>query len=478
MTTAAPFLEIRGLCKDYAVRVLDEVDFDLYRGEIHALLGANGAGKSTLSRIIAGLLPASAGTMRLHNRVYAPRQKQEAEAAGVEIVQQELNLVPTLTIAENLFFTRLPQRWGRIRQTELRQRAAVALQRVGLGSLPPDRLVEELGVGHQQLVEIATALDRDCRVLILDEPTAALSGAETETLFTWLDRLRQQGVAILYISHRLDEVARLADRITVLRDGRRIDSRTAEHLDSEAMIRLMTGESSEASAASFRSFATPDPIFQVHGLCRADRVQDVSFSLHAGERLGIAGLVGSGRTEFLRTLFGADRADTGMLRWGTDRPRAPYRHPAAAVRDGLAMVTEDRKQNGLLLSQSIRVNGSLVSLGRMFTRHRVIDRRAEQEAVQDLRERLAIHCQSIEQAVETLSGGNQQKVAVGKWLLGYARVLLFDEPTRGIDIGARRRLYRLFETLAEAGKGIVIVSSDMEELEETCDRIADEIHRV
>ncbi len=467
-------LAVRGLTKRYnTVTVLDRVSFDLRAGEIHALLGANGAGKSTLCRIIAGLVPPSAGEMTVLAQSYLPLNKQAAEAAGVQIVQQELNLIPTLSVAENVMLSRMPSRAGVIRRRELHARTRRALDRFGLEDVATETLVAALGVGRQQMIEIAAALDCDCRILILDEPTAALSSAETKRLFEWLDKLREQQVGIIYISHRLDELARLADRVTVLRDGQHVCTKPATGLSADVMVDLMTGErEGSATGHQHQSCATDRIALRVEGITSGTALQDVSFEVHAGERLGIAGLIGSGRTELLRAIYGADIADRGSVVVGESEQRQQFRHPSRAVAAGLAMVTEDRKQNGLLLEQSIRVNTTLCALRRRFSTRGLIRRRAEQKSTEEMCRNMETTCTSIEQTAATLSGGNQQKVAVAKWLVRDAEVFLFDEPTRGIDVAARRRIYRLFDALAGDGKALVIVSSDLDELFETCDRIA------
>ncbi|WP_153558348.1 sugar ABC transporter ATP-binding protein [Roseimaritima sediminicola] len=466
MTT---LLAVNGITKRFgAVTVLDGVSLDVRPGEIHALLGANGAGKSTLCRIISGLLASDEGSMRLAERAYAPRSKQAAERAGVQIVQQELNQVRTLTVAENIYLTRLPNVCGVVRPRRLAQQARRVLDHFGLNDVDTDTVMGTLGVGRQQMVEIATALDRQCRLLILDEPTAALSGGETQRLFQRLRTMRDQGIGIIYISHRLDEVAQLSDRITVLRDGQAVCTRPTSSLSTDQMVDLMAGAASGQQHA-FRSFATDQTMLRVENLS-AGMVRDVSFSVRRGERLGIAGLVGSGRTELLRAVFGADPAQGGTVQIGAGRPRL-FSQPSQAVAAGLAMVTEDRKHSGLLLRQSIRSNTTINSLGRRFASFGIIRRQRESQAAQTMAAQLDTKCNHIEQMVGTLSGGNQQKVAISKWLVRDAEVFFFDEPTRGIDVAARRRIYRLIESLAEAGKAVVIVSSDLDELLETSDRI-------
>lgn len=472
-----PLLQTRGLTKRYGdVTVLRDVSIEVRSGEIQALLGANGAGKSTLCKIISGLVPATSGSMLLTGNDHRPHTKQHAEAAGVQIVQQELNLIGTLSVAENLFLTRLPQCNGVLRYQQLHEQSREVLDRFGLTDVPTHTRVESLGVGHQQMVEIATALARHCRLLILDEPTAALSGRESEQLFGHLRRLRDQGVGILYISHRLDEVAALADRVTILRDGQFVVTRAADTLNTDEMVDLMSGESLSNVASSHTSHRREEMAMSVRSL-HCGRVRDVSFDIRRGERLGITGLVGSGRTELLRAIFGADVATSGEVTLGGESARRIARNPrfcspSEAVASGLAMVTEDRKQNGLLLTQSITINSTLSSLKERFSRFGLLSGLSERRATQYWIDELETRCESIDQSVATLSGGNQQKVAVAKWLIRDASVFLFDEPTRGIDVAARRRIYRLLESLAVDGKASVIVSSDLEELIEICDAIA------
>lgn len=476
IASGSTLLELVGVTKRYGeTTVLSDCRLDVRAGEIHALLGGNGAGKSTLVRIIAGLVNPTAGQMTLAGEPFAPADKRQAETAGVQIVQQEFNLIPTLSVAENLQLAHMPSRCGVINRNELHRRAQTALERLELHAISPAAIVASLGVGQQQMIEIAAALDRQCQLLILDEPTAALSAAEVEALFPWLEKLRAKGVGIIYISHRLDEVSRLADRISVLRDGKYFGTYETARLSTDEMVELMTGDvhvsAPQITADEDRPAIPSQPALRVVGLS-GGIVRDVSFNVDRGERFGIAGLVGAGRTELLRLIFGADVASAGHLLLGDDSTPRRFRHPGEAVAAGLAMVTEDRKKNGLLLSQSIRVNSTLASLRKRFSRWGVVRPQAEAESAEAFRVSLETRCTSIQQHAGTLSGGNQQKVIIARWLTTEADVYLLDEPTRGIDVPARRRIYRLIDTLAADGKGIVIVSSDLEELFETCDRIA------
>ncbi len=458
--------------------VLRDGSLEVCAGEVHALLGGNGAGKSTLVRIIAGLVPASSGEMFVSGKLHHPKSKRDAEALGIEIVQQEFNLISTLTVAENLLLARLPAVGGFIRQRELHKRAREALDRLELKDIATNALIESLGVGQQQMVEIAAALNRKCRLLILDEPTAALSSAESDSLFQWLDKLKQEGVGIIYISHRLDEVSQISDRISFLRDGQMIGTYPTAELTTDEMVELMTGDHPHVpyESAPGRLVPAETQTREVNCALRVERlsggiVENVSFEVHQGECLGIAGLVGSGRTELLRLIFGADIASDGRVFVGNDSPRR-FRHPHQAVEAGIAMVTEDRQKNGLLLSQSILVNTTLASLSDRFSELGLIRFREEQDTTDRHCKSLGIRCTDRYQKAGTLSGGNQQKVVVARWLETNASVFLFDEPTRGIDVSARRRIYKLIDTLAAEGKAVVIVSSDLEELMETCGRIA------
>jgi ribose transport system ATP-binding protein len=474
LPAAGPILEVQGLGKSYAEPVLAGVSLSLFAGEVLALTGENGAGKSTLSKIVCGLVQPSEGRMAFLGAPYAPRSRTDAERRGVRMVMQELNLLPTLTIAENLFLSHLPSAGGWIRRGRLRAMAREAMARIGLGDLDPDLPVERLGIGHQQMVEIARNLIGDCRLLVLDEPTAMLTSREVELLFAQIDRLKREGVAVVYISHRLEELHRVADRVAVLRDGRlvSVDPMAGQRVDD--IVRRMVGRE-VAEALHLAPRAVGAPLLRAAGLSRRDgKVRDVSFEVRAGEILGFAGLIGSGRTEVMRLLFGADRPSAGAVELaGGDAALAPAAidSPAAAVARGMALITEDRKGQGLLLPQPLEVN---VALGNMEKVSRLgwLDAGRERALAAGHVARLNLRCHGTAQPVAELSGGNQQKVVIARWLERDARVLLFDEPTRGIDVGARFEIYHLLDALARRGKAVAMVSSDLRELLLVCDRIA------
>ena len=464
----APLLQVSGLHKSYSVPVLSDFSFELLAGEVHALVGSNGAGKSTFARILCGLTPSDGGQIVFQGRAYSPRSKREAEHAGIIMVMQELNVIGTLSVAENIFLSRLPHRAGFVRFGTLHKMAAEALARVGLKDLDPATPASHLGVGQQQLVEIAGALAQNCRLLILDEPTAALTDPEIDRLFENIRRLQAERVGIIYVSHRMDEIRRIATRTTVLRDGRRVATHQAAEVTPAQLVREMVGHDlPERKAAAER--AQGQTALQVRGLCAGARVREVSFEVRRGEILGLAGLIGSGRTETLRAIFGADPKDKGEV-WLDDAP-VEIRNPADAVRAGIGMVPEDRKQDGLLLAQPIRVNTTLATLGRHVHRGGWLNFHAETKTTDALCDRLGVRCGSTEQVVAQLSGGNQQKVVIGRWLARNCRVLLFDEPTRGIDVAAKDVIYQLLRDLATEGKAVVMVSSELTELMALCDRI-------
>jgi ribose transport system ATP-binding protein len=463
-------LEVQGIHKSYAAPVLIDVNFQLRPGEVHALMGANGAGKSTLARIICGLTHGDRGSMWLRGRPYQPHTKALAEREGVHIVQQELNLIPNLTVAENLYLNRLPSWAGCVRYGHLNDLAEQALAHVGLDDIDPRIPVAQLGVGQQQLVEIAAALSRQCHVLILDEPTAALTDPQIDLLFKHIRHLQQSGVGILYISHRMEEIRQITDRTTVMRDGRIVATESSADLQLDEVVRLMVGRDVEHEARH-RERKIGDVALRVRELTRGESVREVSFEVRRGEIFGIAGLVGSGRTELLRAMFGADAAESGWVQILPHGKPCRFRQPRDAVAAGLAMIPEDRKQHGLMLPLSVSLNVTLGKLAEMFRPLGWIRRVSEQDAASRYNQLVNTHYDSLDQPVEQLSGGNQQKVVMARWLMRDAKVMLFDEPTRGIDVGAKATVYHLLGELADQHKALVVVSSDLDELLAICDRI-------
>jgi len=466
-----PFLETKALAKSYASPVLSDVDFDLCAGEVHALVGENGAGKSTLCHILTGLRQPDSGEMFLDGAPYRPTSKRAAEQAGIRIVLQELSVIDNLTVAENLFLNRLPNRLGWVRGRRLGNEARNALARVGLGGLDPATPARRLGIGQKQLVEIAAGLSQRCRILILDEPTAALTGADAANLFSQIRKLQAAGVAIIFITHHLEEVQEIADRVSVLRDGKMVGVRNRGEYTIEDLIRSMVGRELGEAVERDRMGGSAGVAFRVEGLRAPPVVRDVTFEVKRGEILGFAGLMGSGRTETMRAIFGADPRATG--RFYIDGAEVRIDKPADAVELGMGFLTEDRKSQGLLLPKPIRMNISLARLiGEISGFAGWLNRSKEMEVTDKWINKLTIRCSSGEQRAVNLSGGNQQKVVLARWLYRECRILICDEPTRGIDVGAKFEIYRLLGELAAAGTAVIVVSSDLKELLGLCDRIA------
>lgn len=497
-----PLLAIQAVGKDYTATVLDGVNVELFAGEVLALTGENGAGKSTLSKILCGLEQPTRGGMQLAGQAYDPTSRRDAERHGVRMVMQELGLVPTLTVAENLLMGRLPHRLGWLQRDVLHAAARAQLAKIGLDNIDPATPVSQLGIGQQQMVEIARNLQDDTRILVLDEPTAMLTPRETNYLFEQIAHLTARGVAIIYVSHRLEELRRIADRVAVLRDGRLVDVRPMAGMSEDDLVQRMVGR--VVSDLDHRPRRPIGPVvMSADKLGRGTAVQDVSLELRAGEIFGIAGLVGSGRTELVRLLFGADRADRGSVTLhpefeqkqplAIDRQAPPaiqnianqksaasqaaphtiprgFASPLQAIAAGVGLVTEDRKSQGLLLSQPIRINATLSDLSAV-SRGGWLQRGLESRLVQGFIRTLRVRCHGPEQPVGQLSGGNQQKVVFARWLHREGRVLLLDEPTRGVDVGARAELYGELDRMAAEGRALLMVSSDLRELMAMADRI-------
>ncbi len=461
-----PILRLTGIEKSFpGVRALRRANIDVRAGEIHALVGENGAGKSTLLKIITGAHAADAGDIEIDGAPARIASPKEAFAAGIAAIYQEFNLVPAMSVRENLFLGREAGRFGCPDARAERRRAVELLERLG-ASIDPEERIDRLDVARRQLVEIARALIADARLLIMDEPTAALSPREVDGLFRLLDGLRSRGHGILFVSHRLSEISRIADRITIMRDGDTLGTWRAADLSESEMITRMVGRPLGHGFPP-RGDAPAEEILRVEDL-RGGRVAGASFNLRRGEVIGIAGLVGAGRTELARLLFGADPREGGTIR--VEGRAVAMRSPAEAIRLGICLLTEDRKGQGLVLGLSARENFSLPSLPR-FARAGWIRQREETEAFLRYVESLKIRISGPEQPAGYLSGGNQQKLLVARWLASDSRILIFDEPTRGIDVGAKHEMYRLIRDLARRGKAIVMISSELPEVLGLSDRI-------
>ncbi|MFH1926596.1 MAG: ATP-binding cassette domain-containing protein [Chloroflexota bacterium] len=461
-------LELRGISKSFpGVQAVDNLSVEFHRGEVHALVGENGAGKSTLMKIIAGAYQPDAGEMVLRGQKVQFRSPHDAQVLGISIVYQEFGLIPDMTVAENIFLGREPKtRWGLLDRVGMEQRAIELLERLDT-TLDVRLSVSYLSVAQQQLVEIAKALSFDASLIIMDEPSAALTGAELERLFEIIESLKQSNVTIIYVSHRLEEVYSIADRVTVLRDGKWINTLPIEDTDRDGLVRMMVGRTLKETFPG-GSGGGDEEALRVEGLCRKGVLRDISFVLHRGEILGIAGLVGSGRTELARAIFAADARDGGDVFVGGRK--VDFRSPSDAMRAGIGFLTEDRKAEGLALGLSVRHNIALPSLDRRSLLGFVRDAE-ERRAVQASIDELEIRATSMGQEVRFLSGGNQQKVALAKWLNTEPQIIIFDEPTRGIDVGVKAEIYRLMREMGDDGKAILMISSELPEVLGMSDRI-------
>jgi ribose transport system ATP-binding protein len=466
-----PLLEIRGASKSFpGVLALDDVSLELRRGEVLALVGENGAGKSTLMKLLSGIYQPDAGEFLVDGEVVVPTSPKHAQELGIAIIHQEFNLMPDLTIAQNIFIGREQRRAGVfLSDRELNRRTSELFERLGL-ALHPTEKVGGLTVARQQMVEIAKALSYNARVLIMDEPTAALNDAEVETLFGLIRRFTKPDTGVIYISHRMHELAQISDRITVLRDGRYVDTVETASTDPTKVIALMVGRRIAGEERPESTAVKNVPVLEVEGLSTKGLLRDVSFEVRAGEILGFAGLMGAGRTEVARAIVGADRRESGTIK--VHGVSVSISNPAEAARHGIGYLSEDRKQYGVLLERNVRENIVLSSIkdyvGALgFVRDRKIEQTGR-EYVNKLR----IKTPSTAQLVRNLSGGNQQKVVVAKWLARDCDVLIFDEPTRGIDVGAKEEIYGILTELAAQGKAIIMISSELPEVLRMSHRIA------
>ncbi|MBO0869869.1 MAG: sugar ABC transporter ATP-binding protein [Micromonosporaceae bacterium] len=468
--TGTPTVAMRDIRKSFdGVPVLRGVDFEVRAGEVHALVGGNGAGKSTLMKILLGVYTRDAGEILIGGEAVRLASRKDAKAAGIGMVFQEFSLVPTLSVAQNVFLNAEVSRWGLISDRESRRRAREVFASMGV-EIDVDAVVGELSTAYWQLTEIAKALARNARILVMDEPTASLARHEVGALFDLLDRLRDQGMSIVYISHRMEEVYRIADRITVLRDGARLFTRSLAQVTPAQVVEGIVGRRADGGADPQRRAPAGDAavLLEAVDLRAGDRVNGVSFQLREGEILGVAGLMGSGRTELARCLFGIDRLDSGQLRL-RGRP-VRIGNPRAAQRAGIALIPEDRREQGLILDQSVNDNLLLPLLGQL--RHGpLLDLAAGRRLARDLIDRFGIRVAAPDQPVRRLSGGNQQKVVIARWLGTQPKVLILDEPTVGVDVGTKAEIIAITRRLADTGCGVIVISSEFAELLAVSDRV-------
>lgn len=445
------------------------VKLEVARGEVHALMGENGAGKSTLMKILSGIIEKDDGTIRLNGALADLRSPKQALDLGISMIHQELNPVRAMTVSENIFLGKEPcYRFSGVLNRSKQRELTLDLFRGMDISINPDRKMQELSVAEMQLVEIVKAVSYNSRIIIMDEPTSAITGREVTKLFEIIRSLKAKGIAIIYISHKMDEIFRISDTITVLRDGQYIETRPAKDLNHDTLVGLMVGR--KISELFPKIAATKGEVsFEVEGLTKNGLFENISFKVRKGEVLGIAGLMGAGRTDVMETVFGFRRADTGTVK--IHGREVQIKSPADAIRHRMALITEDRQMKGLNLKASVRDNITLVNLKKFSRFGQVLQFKRENRAADEEMEKLRIKTRHRNQIVKTLSGGNQQKVVLAKWLLNDPEIIILDEPTRGIDIGAKAEIYKIIAQLAEQRKAIVMISSELEEILGMCDRV-------
>jgi ribose transport system ATP-binding protein len=462
----AQLARLTAITKNFGgVHALRGVDFEVQSGEVHALIGENGAGKSTLMRILGGEMTPSGGEVRIAGKILEFRDPRAARALGIAVIHQELALAPDLSVAENIFLGELP---SVISYKALRRRAGALIHSLGF-DIDPARRVSSLAVAHQQVVEIAKALSREIKIIVFDEPTAVLSTQDAERLHTVIAKLRSEGVGIVYISHRLEEVLRISDRVTVMKDGEVVGTTDAKGLTIDTAIRMMVGRPMAALFPDKGARTIGDERLGVSDLNAGRLVRGVTFSVASGEIVGLGGLVGSGRTEVARVIFGADARESGEIR--VNGRATAIRSPKSAVEAGICLVPEDRKLHGVVLDAPIRVNATMARLSAVTNRVGFLRNVLERRLVSDLGKSLRLKASTIEAPVSSLSGGNQQKVVLAKWFHAGGDVIILDEPTRGVDVGAKAEIYGLILRLAEAGKAVLVISSEHQELFGLCDRV-------
>lgn len=463
-------LEVHGISKSFpGVKALDQVSFDLRKGEVHALVGENGAGKSTLMKILSGVYQADEGVINYKGRAVRFHDSTQARDAGIGIIYQELNLIPHLSVAANIFIGREPlTRIGTLDERKMNRDAVAILERLNL-RLDPTITLNRLPISKQQMVEIAKSLSFDSEVLIMDEPTSALTESEIDELFAVIHALRDRGVAIIYISHRLQELKHIVDRISIFRDGRYVSTDDYVAITMEEIISRMVGRKLENVFPTRHNVPTAEKILEVRGIKRSGVLHDISFDLFRGEILGFAGLMGAGRSELARAIFGADPIDAGEI--FMNGQKLSLRSPSESIRAGIAYLSENRKQEGLAVRMQLAENVTMANVEAVSQRLGVISRAQEMSACQQYVDELTIRTPSLTQVVNNLSGGNQQKVVLAKWLFCHSKILIFDEPTRGIDVGTKFSIYELIERMACEGVGVIMISSELPEIMGMTDRV-------
>ena len=470
LPTDGVILKVDNVSKSFpGVRALDHVSFDLRKGEVHALVGENGAGKSTLMKILSGVYQADEGTITLKGKQVSFKNSTQARDAGISIIYQELNLIPHLSVAANIFIGREPlTRFGTLDEKKMNADSVAILSRLNI-RLDPTTILKNLPVSKQQMVEIAKALSFDSEILIMDEPTSALTETEIDELFTVIHSLRDRGVSIIYISHRLEELKHIIDRISIFRDGHSVSTDDYSAIGMEEIISRMVGRKLEKQFPPKQNVPTPSKILEVRHINRKGILNDISFDLYRGEILGISGLMGAGRSELARAIFGADPIDAGEVI--LNGKKVTVKAPTDAIAAGIAYLSENRKEEGLAVKMLLSENVTMANLQEVSRQFGVISRSQEMEATQKYTNDLNIRTPSLNQVVNNLSGGNQQKVVLAKWLFCDSKVLIFDEPTRGIDVGAKYAIYELIGFLAREGKGIIMISSELPEILGLTDRV-------
>jgi len=471
--TTAQLLTVQGVSKSFpGVQALKDVKLDLNSGEVLALVGENGAGKSTLMKVLSGIYKRDEGIIKLNNKEINVDGPLQAQKLGIAIIHQEMNLMPHLTVAQNILIGREPRKWFGIANDdkELNRRAKILLDQLNL-SLEPTQVVGKLTVAKQQMVEIAKALSYDSKIIIMDEPTSALTQSETEVLFKIINDLRKSGKGIIYISHRMEELTKISDRITVFRDGHYIDTLITKDTQISKIISLMIGRevAQDLRPENVKKFSDDEIALEVKGLSTKNLLKDVSFQLHKGEILGFAGLMGAGRTELSLAIVGKDQITEGQII--VKGKNVKINNPADAVNNGIGYLSEDRKRFGVLLNQDVKFNIVLSNLRKITSKFGFVNNNQAKLSSTSTVKNLSIRTPSIDQMVKNLSGGNQQKVVIGKWLTRETDVLIFDEPTRGIDVGAKDEVYKLLQELASQGKSIIMISSELPEILRMSDRI-------